>query len=190
MKTREDHVKKQIVIGAMMAVAMFVLMAVAPPAGPAIFVAPADTTVFKDEGPETFALRRWVTDEITDLMGWDISVRFDSSLITIMDVSEGSLPRSGADTTFFWWFDPGVPSNTVHVNGAVLGTTVDGPGTLFDIVFEKTALGSTYVELFDTRLRTGVNSEIHHTTEDGLVVVVKPIAVEPTTWGQVKEKYR
>ncbi|UCH85604.1 MAG: hypothetical protein JSW50_07945 [Candidatus Latescibacterota bacterium] len=182
--------KKQIVIGAMIVLTMSVLMAVAPPAGPQIYIAPADTTVFLDEPPDTFVIRVCVTGEITELMGWDIHVRFDSTIITLMDVTEGALPENSPFETFFWWFDPGVPATTAHVNGAILGNTVDGPGVLFDLVFEKTAVGSTAVELFDTEIRTGVNTSIPHTTNDGLVVVEKPIAVEEATWGEIKEKYR
>jgi hypothetical protein len=190
MTTREDHVKKQIVIGAMMALTMIVLMAVAPPAGPEIFVAPADTTVFLDIDPELFTVRISVSDDITELMGYDINVRFDSTKIKLVDVTEGTLPLNSGFETFFWWFDSGVPDNTAHINGAVLGNTVDGPGVLFDLVFEKAAVGTTYVELFGTEIRTGVNTTIPHSTVDGMVIVDKSIAVEPTTWGQVKEKFR
>lgn len=190
MTTRENHVRKQTVIGALATMMIFVLTAVAPPAGPEIYVAPADSTVFLDKDPNLFTVRVCISEEITNLMGYDISVRFDSTRIKLKNVSEGSLPGNSGYETFFWWFDPAISDNTAHINGAILGHTVDGPGVLFDLVFEKAAVGTTYVELFDTELRTGTNGSIPHTTVSGMIIVDKPIAVEPTTWGQLKERYR
>jgi len=183
-------VKKQIVIGAMMALTMMVLMAVAPPAGPEIYVAPADTTVFMSYGPDSFVVSVCVNSDVTGLMGWDITVQFDPSDLTLRRAAEGALPLGSGFETFFWWFDPGTPGNLIRINGAILGNTVDGPGPLFDLVFEKTSVGTTYVELITTEIRTGVNASIPHATSDGMVIVDDDIAVEPATWGRVKDTYR
>jgi hypothetical protein len=187
---REDHVKRQIMSVALMALTMIFLMAVAPAGGPEIYMSPADTTVFLSVGPDSFVVSVFVNADVTELMGWDITLQFDPARLTLRRVVEGALPLGSGFETFFWWFDPGVPGNTAHVNGAILGNTVDGPGPLFDLVFEQTAVGTTYVELITTEIRTGVNSSIPHSTADGMVIIDDDIATEPATWGSVKEKYR
>ena len=123
-------------------------------------------------------------------MGYDVTIAFDTSLVELVGVDEGSLPASGGATTFFHWFDAGVASDTVHVNGAVLGTTVDGPGVLFFITFKALFPGITPVTFVSTEIRDNFNVDIPHDTIDGSITVEKSIPVRSATWGSIKTRYR
>jgi hypothetical protein len=122
------------------------------------------------------------------LMGYDIDIAFDSSIIQLSGVTEGPLPQSAGAPTFFWWV-PGASADTVVVNGAVLGTTVDGPGVLFTLTFEATAVGTSPLNVTFSDIRTGTNAAIEHEVQSATVIVDKTIPVETTTWGRLKHRY-
>lgn len=168
-------------------VCLLLLAAASATANPELQVAPGDTTVISGT---TFQIRIVANSEITGLMGYDITVAFDTSLVELVSVDEGSLAGSGGATTFFHWFDAGVASDTVHVNGAVLGTTVDGPGVLFLITFKALFPGITPVTFVATELRDNFNVVIAYDTIDGSVTVEKSIPVQSVTWGEIKNRFR
>jgi hypothetical protein len=171
--------------------------AVSPPnpsATPSVF--PDTVLVYPDstwrpEG-DVFEIRVCVSAGVSDLMGYNVSVTFDSSVIEILDAEEGTLPRSSTDTTFFWWFDRGVKSNVAHVNGAVLGTTVDGPGDLFTMTFKAKKHGTvrtTGILIATSELRDGLNRPIGHERRNGYVAVEPTVRVEQSTWGAIKSRF-
>ena len=168
-------------------VCLLLLAAVSAAANPELQVAPNDTTVVDGT---TFQIRIVANSSITSLMGYDVTIAFDTSLVELVGVDEGSLPGSGGATTFFHWFDAGVASDTVHVNGAVLGTTVDGPGVLFLITFKALFPGITPVTFVSTEIRDNFNVDIPHDTIDGSITVEKSIPVQTVTWGSIKTRYR
>jgi hypothetical protein len=168
-------------------VCLLLLTAASTVAGQELQVAPSDTTVVDGT---TFQIRIVANSSVTSLMGYDIIVAFDTSLVELIDVVEGSLPGSGGATTFFHWFGAGIPSDTVHVNGAVLGTTVDGPGVLFVITFKAIFPGITPVEFIATEMRDNLNVDIAHNAVDGSITVEKSIPVRSSTWGNIKSRYR
>jgi hypothetical protein len=155
-----------------------------------LYVCPDST--WRSEG-EVFQIGVCVSAGITELMGYNVAVTFDSSVIEILDVEEGSLPRSASDTTFFWWFNAGVKSDSVHVNGAVLGGTVDGPGELFTLTFKALTHGvvrSTIIRVACSDLRDGTNHPIDHEKKNGFVAVEPTVPSQRATWGAVKDLYR
>jgi hypothetical protein len=166
-----------------------------PAAGPSLFpdtlfVSPDST--WKSEG-EVFEVGVRVSSGVADLMGYNVAVNFDSSVIRIVDVGEGPLPRAASDTTFFWWFNAGLESDSVHVNGAVLGATVDGPGELFTLRFKALIHGvvkTTAIRIVYSDLRDGTNYPIAHERRNGFVAVEPTVRVENATWGAVKNLYQ
>ncbi len=168
-------------------VCLFLLAASSTAAGPELQIAPGDTTVVDTT---TFQVRIVANSSITSLMGFDITVAFDTSIVELVSVDKESPPGSGDSTTFFHWFDAGIPSDTVHVNGAVLGTTVDGPEVLFFITFKPLSHGTTPVTFVETELRDNFNVDIGHDTIDGSITVAKSIPVQSVTWGSIKARYR
>ncbi len=138
---------------------------------------------------EEFDVEVLVDAGIVDLMGYDISIAFDSSIIELIGVAEGPLPQSAGAPTFFYWWISGSAADTVVVNGAVLGTTVDGAGKLYTLTFEAKAVGTSTIDVTFSDLRTGTNAVIAHTTQSTTVIVDPPIPVEQTTWGRLKHLY-
>lgn len=168
-------------------VLLWVIAGTAAAAEPVLSIAPDDTTVVVDN---TFQIRVEVDADFLGVMGYDITVAFDSSIVELVGVDEGSLPGSGGATTFFHWFGAGAAADTVVVNGAVLGTTVDGPGVLFTITLKGIREGVTPVSIVTSQLRNNFNGVIPHVFAGGSVTVEVPIAVRATTWGEIKTIYR
>lgn len=140
---------------------------------------------------EIFWLDIEVTATTAELMGYNIVVTYDSSIIALQSVDEGTLPLGSGHPTFFEWLNPPA-ADSVHVNGAILGNTVDGPGTLFTLTFKGANLATTLatdVTIVFSVLRDGVNQNIEHTVKNGWVRVEPPVAIEPSTWGRLKALY-
>jgi hypothetical protein len=152
-----------------------------------LFVSPVDTTALAGD---EFEVRIEIDAAFLSLMGYDIVVAFDSSLVQLLSVTEGSLPPTGPSGSFFFWFDPAVPNTLVHVNGAVLGTTVDGPGVLFRIRFKALVVGVTPMVIAFSDIRDNTNAAIPHNVLNTTVVIDAPIPVEAATWGRVKALYQ
>ena len=130
---------------------------------------------------EIFDLGVCVSAGITNLKGYNVTVEFDSSVIEILNVVEGPLPKS-APSSFFWWYDPGVKSDSVRVNGAILDGTVNGPGELFTLTFKALHHGvvnTTDICIRHSALRDGANQPIGHERRCGFVEVETTTGVEP-----------
>ena len=141
----------------------------------------------------TVTLEITISAETLELMGYNIAVVFNGDIIQLDSVNEGALPAGSGHTTFFHWLNPGTPTDSVHANGAILGTTVDGPGALIELEFTGNAPSSsrdTDVEIVFSVIRDGVNQDIVHSVAHGWIRVEPPVRVEESTWGRVKSRYR
>jgi hypothetical protein len=149
-----------------------------------LYFSPAETYVW-DFNP--FPVHVMV-DDIDSLMGYDISVSLSGHpCVKIMGVIEGTLPGSNGDETFFYWLNQWDPAS-IHVNGSVLGTVVDGPGILFTIYLQALQPGIAWLDFTDTELRDGVNQSITHGSDKrARIEVLEAIGTEETTWGAIKE---
>ncbi len=168
--------------------AMAILVAGAGPA-PAdeILFSPPDTTVFEDY---IFPVHIMV-DDVDSLMGYNISVSISGDpCVKIMGLIEGFLPGSNGDETFFRWLNPW-GTDSISVNGSILGATVDGPGILFTIMFKALDPGTAWLDFSYSDLRDGTNRKIlHDLGEQALIVVAEPVAVSESSWSAIKEMYR
>jgi len=136
------------------------------------YVCPDST--WRTEG-EVFSIGLCIS-AVPGVMGYNFSVTFDSSVIEILNAAEGPLPQS-LPNTFFWWYDAGVKSNVVRVNGAVLGGTMNGPGEVVTLTFLAKAHGvvrTTDVVVAQSELRDGENLPIGHEVRNGFVQVAPP----------------
>jgi hypothetical protein len=148
-------------------------------------VSPPDTLVFL--GSE-FWMDIAVNEGAVNLMGYDIVIAFDYSLLQVQDIVEGSLPaNSGHQTFFHYWGNEGPE---VHVTGSIMGNTVNGPGVLFSIKFAALALGTDILSVSSSELRDDTNTSISHATEEARVVIEQMIGAEESTWGRVKMLFR
>ena len=171
--------------------AMIILAAAAGPAmADELYFSPADTIVWNTTA---FSVHVMV-GEIDSLMGWDITVTLTGDpCVKILGASQGILPGSNGDETFFYLLDQWDPSS-IHVNGSVLGSVVDGPGILFTIHIQATEPinpGVGWLDFSYSELRNGVNESIDHdSVKRARIEVIKPIANEESTWGAIKGLYR
>ena len=169
-------------------VALLLLLGAVPLwADPGVMVVPPSTVVAPDS---MFQIEIAIDDLVVSLMGYDLSLEFDSSIVELVSVDEGPLPQSGPSGSFFHWFGAGLPSDEVWVNGAVLGTTVDGPGVLFTITFKAVKNGITPVTFISTHMRDGLNVPISHHSTNGEINVDKSVPVRDVTWGEIKAVFR
>jgi hypothetical protein len=148
---------------------------------------PPDTFV---SAGNTFELQILANGDIADLMGFNATVWYDSLVLRIESVTEGSLLRDSGYATVFRWLNQGEETNVIETNGAVLGHTVDGPGVLCTLTFRARVLGVSGIHIIASDLRDGVNGSISHTVVPGMVYVDWVIPVQPVTWGAIKNVYR
>jgi hypothetical protein len=153
---------------------------------PQVYIAPADTMVIKDTA---FQLKVCVTSDSTDIMGYNITISFDSLVIKISSVDEGSFPLNAGHPTFFHWLNPG-NGDHVQVNGAILGTPTRGHGVIFTLTFDAVNLGITDVTIAASEIRDGNNTSISHTTNNGIVRVIYNIETNPVSWGVIKSIFK
>lgn len=156
---------------------------------PQLCVLPESTTVAERT---VFTVEIYASGEFTELLGYNIAVTFDPTVVAIQSVDEGSLPLTSGFLTFFRWLNPSA-TDSVHVNGAILGNTVPGPGVLFTLTFQAADVAedkNTTVQIVFSDIRNGVNEKITHTTKIGHVMILASVGTQSTTWGAIKETYR
>lgn len=121
-----------------------------------------------------------VNADVVDLMGWDVTVRFDPACVSVDSIVEGPLAAGSGQGSFFFWLNEGCGCDSLCVNGSVLGSTVDGPGTLFRIYFTATNVGVANIGIARSDLRDGDNARIAHNYEDGILIVTAPTGTPPS----------
>ncbi len=137
-----------------------------------------------------FSVEIAVNGDVDSLMGWDVAVGFDPSLLEVVDAAEGPLPSLSGRPTFFRWLNEGCACDSVHVNGSILCGTVDGPGALFTITFRAIALGTASISCRRCDLRNGLNEKLPHSCRGAVVVIEPPISAELSSWSGVKTLYK
>ena len=95
---------------------------------------------------------------ITNLKGYSITLSYDSTLLSLKEVTEGSFFSSKGKTFFYTKEDNG----TILIDNALLGTdlSISGEGTLATLSFTCLKAGSTSIEFSLTKTRDTNNKEI------------------------------
>jgi len=104
---------------------------------------------------------------VTDLYGWEFKLKWNSTLLEALNVTEGNFLKSHGDTLFVININ-----NTVgYVRAActLIGSIpgVNGSGTLATIEFYVETLGECVLDLYDTKLVSSTEQPIEHTAIDG-----------------------
>ncbi|MBD3348876.1 MAG: hypothetical protein GF400_06730 [Candidatus Eisenbacteria bacterium] len=120
---------------------------------------------------ERFVVDIAIDEEVVGLTGYDIVVDFDESLLEVVDVEEGDLPAGYAGETFLYWSTQGMQSERLVIDGALLGGSADGPGSLVSIEFEALAPGVSPLTFESVQLRDIENVPIPVVEEDGDVEI-------------------
>lgn len=132
-----------------------------------------------------------VVDPVADLRGFSMAIAFDPSLVAIDSVTVGSHVTGASCGSYFFhvFHTPG--EDSVAIDGATLGCSMTGPGTLATIHFRGLSLpGSTAVTFQKLLLRDGTNDSLGATGDPGWIDVSCTIPVVPTTWARTKASYR
>ena len=137
---------------------------------------------------ETGELAVSVNDEVLGVTGYDLLIEYDPMVLEPVGVSEGALPAGYAGDTFLYWDIDDL--NRLVINGAVLGGSVDGPGTLVVIEFMGLADGSSAVGFGTSELRDIENEQIPTDWEGATIVVVGAVPAGPCSWTRLKALFR
>lgn len=132
-----------------------------------------------------------VVDSVADLRGFSLAIDFDPSLVEIDSVTVGPHVTGVPCGTFFFHVFHTAGEDSVAIDGATLGCSMVGPGTLATIHFRGlSAPGSTAVTFQKLVLRDSANLTIASTGLPGWIDVNCSVPVVPTTWAQTKASYR
>lgn len=151
-----------------------------------LYICPDDTSVVVNH---EFQLRVCIAADSADLMGYNVTVQFDSLYLKILSADEGYFPASFGYPTFFRWLNEGGGDDFAAVNGAILGHPIRGHGSLFTLTFKPVRLGIAEVRITAGELRDGENGSIVHKTKNGIVRIISSIDAESVTWGVIKNRY-
>jgi hypothetical protein len=152
---------------------------------PTIYLTPPETEV--PEGTD-FTIDVEVNESVTDLTGYDLELRLDPTVVHFVGASEGPLPPSGGDDTYF--FSTIENDSTLVIHGAVLGSWVTGPGILAHIELSAQYQGETDLVFSFVELRD-IENNILPVLDEGAVITVIPggSPAEATSWTAVKWLY-
>jgi len=137
----------------------------------------------------TFTIDVAVNESITDLTGYNLRIVLDSSIVLYVGAAEGPLPSSGGAATAFYWMLQ--DDDTMIINGAVLGSWVNGPGVLAHITLFALSPGTTDMDFLSVELRDIDNNPLT-ALEEGAAIIVDEggSPVDDTSWSVLKSLYR
>jgi hypothetical protein len=108
---------------------------------------------------------------VADLYGWQLELGWNSSLLSVTNVTEGPMLKSSGNSTFFSPVVNKAAGNlsalctrTMSFGSTVTG--VSGHGTLMTVQFEVIGSGACDLNLYDTKLVDPNGTAIGHTVQD------------------------
>ena len=115
---------------------------------------------------QTFTININISD-VVDLYGWEFRLRWNSTLLDALNVTEGTFLKGGGNT-FFW---PKINNTEGYIlaDCTLLGDVsgVNGSGTLATVEFYVEGRGESILDLHDTKLVSSLEQSIAHTAIDG-----------------------
>jgi len=129
---------------------------------------------------------------ITDLRGFTLVFEFDSAVLTPMSVRAGSLLENVACPHFFQWLNFNAVGDSIAVDGAGLGCSMQGPGEIVHLVFQGYIEGIGYLRCRPGRgiLRDALNQSIPFECGEGTYDYHCAIPVARQPWWAIKVLYR
>lgn len=166
-----------------LALTVLFLVALAPGArAMTVSVSPADTTVFC---ADTITVRV-VLDEFSNLEAYQLIFGFNPAVLEYLGAEVG-----GLGDILLPLPDVTSPTDTVWVDCAKLGGSVNGPGILAYFTFTVLGTGSSPITCLKVDLRDSENVPYEPACVGGIVrVPYCPTPALPETWGRIKTLYR
>jgi hypothetical protein len=153
----------------------------------------ADLTFVPNPGfvCDTLVVDAQIDASVTDLRGFSFVFEFDPAVVTPVSVTAGPLVTGAACGNFFQWINSATVGDSIWVDGATLGCSVSGPGSIVRMKFALV----THSAVSPLSCRSGVmrdalNQSIPHTCYPGTLVTCPAIGTESVPWTRMKRVYR
>lgn len=125
-----------------------------------------------------------------DLRGLSLVIGFDDGIIEPLTVERGQLLTDAGCGSFLNWNNELTFTDTVFVDAAGLGCSVDGPGPVVRIWFAGVSDGLATIEVQSAILRDSLNQPIAWTSTPAQIIVSCPVPVASRSWTALKGHYR
>ena len=128
---------------------------------------------------------------VTDLRGFTFVFEFDPTVVIPIAVVAGPLETGASCSNFFTWINATAIGDSIYVDGATLGCSVAGPGSIVRITFATVShAASSALTCRRGSMRDASNQAIPYTCQPGVLTTCSPIGVEKYRWQSVKSLYR
>lgn len=136
-----------------------------------VYVAPSTIRVSVNQ---TFFVNINVSD-VVDLYGWEFKLKWNPTLLDVLNVTEGDFLKSGGETYLVTELNntEGYLLAACTLLGNIPG--VNGSGTLAIVEFKVESAGESILDLYDTKLVNSLEQPIAHTSNDGYVTTSKSV---------------
>jgi hypothetical protein len=132
----------------------------------------------------------WIDGDVTDLRGASLVMRFDPLVIRPVAVEEGQLFLDDPCPSFLRWRNADAIGDSVAVDVAGLGCSVQGPGPIVRLWVTGVADGSTLLRGTDVILRDATNATIPALWTPAHVIVACPVEASDRSWTAIKSAFR
>jgi hypothetical protein len=140
---------------------------------------------------DTLTVDVTIDASVTDLRGFTFVFTFAPAAVHPIAVVAGPLVTGAACPNFLQWVNAAAIGDSIYVDGATLGCSVAGPGSIVQMTFARTTYNATSpIGCRSGSLRDALNQAIPYTCHVGLLKTCPAIGVAPQLWQQVKELYR
>ena len=140
---------------------------------------------------DTLLVNVKIDASVTDLRGFTFVFEFNPAAVTPIAVVAGPLETGAACGNFFQWINSAAIGDSIYVDGATLGCSVAGPGSIIQMTFATVAHAATSpLRCRSGAMRNALNQPIPYTCHAGTLQTCPGIAVEPQPWTRVKRLFR
>jgi hypothetical protein len=127
---------------------------------------------------KTFTINITVS-EVTDLWGWEISLFYNSTQLNCTNVQEGPFLKATGNQTLFWIVNLTDNFNATHgyirvfcAYQAVTNVTApSGDGIIANVTFRSKTIGTSILELSNTKLKQLDGEYLPHEDHDGTITI-------------------
>ncbi len=127
-----------------------------------------------------------VDAEIVDLHGFSLVFEFDPDVLEVFSVSPGSLLDDADCGYFLEWVNETAVGDSIWVDSALLGCSVDGPGTIVQIVLGGHGPGVSNLGCRTGLLRDSLNMPIPYVCGEAEITNLCPTETTRSVWGYLK----
>lgn len=130
-----------------------------------------------------------VVDGVADLRGFSLVLEFDPGPVQLLAVEPGPLLTGAACPSFFEWLNAAAVGDSIAFDGAGLGCSVAGPGSIARLRFEgQNVDGLSGLRCRRTTLRNSLNLAVPASCGSADILVSCPVPAATSGWGVWKAR--